>query len=301
MDLQYRILLQHILDSNKDNPIRNDRTGVGTLSVFGYQMRFDLKKGFPAQTTKKLAWKAVVGELLWFLEGSANERRLAELTYSKNHTELSDKKTIWTENANNQGKSLGYDHGHLGPVYGVQWRYFAGSNRDELVVFTDQIENIINQIKNDPTSRRIILTAWNPSELVDMALPPCHIMSQFYVKDGKLSCMMTQRSCDVFLGLPFNIASYALLTHILARECDLGVDELIINLGDAHIYSNHFEQVEEVISRTPYELPELKINDKFELQDIFPFTRLFNHLETNEMFTLENYTHHEAIKAKMAV
>jgi len=191
---QYLDALQHII-KNGENV--TDRTGVGTRTVFGHQMRFNLQEGFPAVTTKKLAWKSVVSELLWFLEGSSNERRLAEILYEKPREELEDKTTIWTANANAQGKALGYEDGELGPVYGVQWRNFGG---------VDQISNIIQQINREPDSRRIILSAWNPMLIDEMALPPCHTLAQFKVINGKLSCQLYQRSADMFLGVPFNIA-----------------------------------------------------------------------------------------------
>jgi len=306
MDRQYKELLQHILDSNHVDQIRSDRTGVGTLSVFGYQMRFDLSEGFPAQTTKKLAWKSTVSELLWFLEGSTDERRLAELTFCKDRVDLKNKTTIWSANADKQAKELGYRNDHqlkyLGPVYGEQWRKFVGYNqRTNKIDQVDQIKTIIDQIKNDPKSRRIILNSWNAVDIPTMSLPPCHVMSQFYVKDGKLSCLMTQRSCDVFLGLPFNVASYALLTHMLARHCALDVGELIISLGDAHIYSNHIDQVREVLDREEFELPTLMIDADFDLDVTLENYWGCFELDTNKMFTLKNYKHHGAIKADMAV
>jgi thymidylate synthase len=235
---QYHKLLKDIFINGEDV---SDRTGTGTRSVFGYQMRFNLQDGFPAVTTKKLAWKSVVGELLWFLEGSTNERRLAELTYGKDSTELVDKTTIWTANADAQGKALGYVNDKfrkdLGPVYGYQWRNFGGSSwqRDHVEGFDhngfDQIKWLINEIKTNPDSRRLILSAWSADQIHLMALPPCHTMAQFRVLNGKLSCQMYQRSADVFLGVPFNIASYALLTHIIARECDLDVGDFVHTIG----------------------------------------------------------------------
>lgn len=271
-----------------------DRTGTGTRSVFGHQMRFNLQDGFPAVTTKRLAWKSVVGELLWFLEGSTDERRLAELTYGKPRDELADKTTIWTANADAQGVALGYQnhdfYKELGPVYGCQWRDFNG---------IDQLGYVIDQILTNPDSRRIMLTAWNPADLDDMALPPCHVMSQFRVYNGKLSCQMYQRSADVFLGVPFNIASYALLTHILAKHCDLEVGELIHTIGDAHIYLDHFDQVDEQLSRSGYPLPMLVADDDFSLDNVFD-DGLFD-LDTASKFKLTNYLHHDTIKAKMSV
>lgn len=294
MDIQYKELLQHILDSNDLSDHREDRTGTGTYSVFGYQMRFDLNEGFPAQTTKKLAWRAVVAELIWFLEGGWNERRLAELTYGKLREELEGKKTIWTANydAFASKKQNNREYGSLGPIYGVQWRSF---NSNDCI---DQISNILYQLKETPNSRRIILNAWDASDIDKMALPPCHVMSQFYVKDGKLSCHMYQRSADVFLGLPFNIASYALLTHILANEVGLDVGELIISLGDAHIYCNHIDQVREVLQREPYSSPTLHIDKGFELNRVLDNKTSLHEVDN---FTLLYYNHHNEIKADMAV
>jgi thymidylate synthase len=293
----YHDLLEHILENGVDV---NDRTGVGTRSVFGHQMRFDLTAGFPAVTTKKLAWKAVVGELCWMLEGSTDERRLAELTYGKPRKDLVGKTTIWTANADNQGKSLGYvNYGfvkELGPVYGAQWRRFNYYN--DPIAGEDQITNILDQLKTNPDSRRIILSSWNAMVLHEMALPPCHYAAQFRVINDRLNCMMTMRSNDVFLGAPFNIASYALLTHILARECELDVGELVYSIGDAHIYHNHFDQVKEQLSRTEYSLPTLSIADDFDLNTGltvgFP-------LNTVDKFHLLNYNSHPTIKAEMAV
>ena len=274
---QYHDLLEDILNNGE---IKDDRTGVGTISVFGRQLRFDLTVGFPAVTTKKLAWKSVVSELLWFVEGSGDERRLAEILYGSKDTEHS---TIWTGNAQAAywTPKARYD-GDLGRVYGVQWRDWRG---------VDQLSNLIEGIKKDPNGRRHILTAWNVDELDQMALPPCHVLAQFYVSNGKLSCHMYQRSVDVFLGLPFNIASYALLTHMIAQVCDLKVGELIISTGDTHIYSNHIAQVKEQLSREEYPLPLLFLNpdlksvDKFTMDDILLF----------------DYKSHGTIKADMAV
>lgn len=294
---QYHKLLEDILEHGEDV---NDRTGVGTRSIFGYQMRFDLAAGFPAITTKKLAWKSVVGEILWFLEGSTDERRLAELTFGKHRVDLVGKSTIWTANADKQGKDLGYVNNEftkeLGPVYGSQWRKFNGiANGD---YGEDQILGIINQLKHHPDSRRIILSAWNPNQLHEMSLPPCHAFAQFRVYNGKLSCQMYQRSADVFLGVPFNIASYSLLTHMFAKECNLEVGDYVHTIGDAHIYSNHFDQVKEQLSRTEYPLPTLEINPEFDLTD-----RLKNgfKLEDASCFKLTNYQSHDTIKAYMAV
>jgi thymidylate synthase len=293
---QYHKLLEDILEHGEDV---NDRTGVGTRSIFGYQMRFNLSAGFPAVTTKKLAWKAVVGELLWFLEGSTDERRLAELTYGKHRADLGDKSTIWTANADAQGKALGYINNkyvkYLGPVYGSQWRDFNGFS---VYKGTDQIKTILHQLRTQLDSRRIILSAWNPNQLYQMALPPCHTFAQFRVINGRLSCQMYQRSGDAFLGIPFNIASYALLTHILARESNLEVGDFVHTIGDAHIYSNHFDQVKEQLSREEYPLPKLEIGADFNLSD-----RLKNdfNLDDVNQFKLTNYQSHDTIKATMAV
>jgi len=279
---QYLDALQYILDNGEDV---KDRTGVGTRTVFGYQMRFPLSHSeFPAVTTKKLAWKSVVSELLWFLEGSSNERRLAEILYEKPREELEDKTTIWTANANAQGKALGYEDGELGPVYGVQWRDFGG---------VDQIANIIQQINREPDSRRIILSAWNPILIDEMALPPCHTLVQFKVINGKLSCQLYQRSADMFLGVPFNIASYSLLTHMLAQICGLGLGEFIWTGGDCHIYNNHFEQVKQQLERTPVKGPIL---------DMPEFENLTELLQTKTSdYKLLNYNPMDSIKAPMAV
>jgi thymidylate synthase len=291
----YERLLRIIIESGEDV---DDRTGTGTRSIFGHQMRFDLREGFPAVTTKKLAWKSVVAELLWFLEGSTDERRLAELTYGKDRKELVNKQTIWTANANAQGKALGYADGELGPVYGFQWRGFneIGNEWPGSSYGTDQIKWLLNEIETNPNSRRLILSAWNPNQINFMALPPCHVMAQFRVYKGKLSCQMYQRSADVFLGVPFNIASYALLTHIIARECGLGVGDLVHTIGDAHIYQNHIDQVNEQLSRAAYPAPTLVIENEFELQLISAYDN-----DTASKFKLTNYLHHDTIKAKMAI
>jgi thymidylate synthase len=254
---QYHDALEYILNTGEDV---SDRTGVGTRSVFGYQMRFNLHEGFPAVTTKRLAWRAVVGELLWFLEGSTDERRLAEITFEKPREELADKTTIWTANADAQGVALGYVNSdrmkQLGPVYGHQWRHFDafGENIDNK---TDQIAWLIGEIKTNPDSRRLILSAWNPNQINKMALPPCHTLVQFRVMNGRLSCQLYQRSADMFLGVPFNIASYSLLTHMLAQICELEVGEFVWTGGDCHIYQNHMDQVREQITREPRQLPHL--------------------------------------------
>lgn len=297
---QYHNLLEDILSNGE---VKDDRTGVGTISVFGRQLRFDLSKGFPAVTTKKLAWKAVKSELLWFIEGSNDERRLAEILHGSRNSANS---TIWTGNAQaDYWMPKARYTGDLGRVYGVQWRKwnrhveqqdfgpaFHGGRRltvDKHEI--DQLANLIEGIKTDPNGRRHIMTAWNVAELDQMALPPCHVMCQFYVSNGKLSCHMYQRSVDVFLGLPFNIASYALLTHMIAQVCDLSVGELIISTGDTHIYSNHIEQVKEQLSREEYPLPALFLNP--EIKDIDKFTM--------DDIMLFDYKSHGTIKAEMAV
>jgi thymidylate synthase len=262
---QYLTLLQHILD---DGAQKTDRTGTGTKSCFGYQMRFDLAKGFPMVTTKKVHLKSIVHELLWFLKGDTNIKYLQE-----------NGVRIWDEWAD--------ANGDLGPVYGKQWRSWEGANG--LVI--DQITEVINQIKNTPDSRRMIVSAWNVGELSKMALMPCHNMFQFYVADGKLSCQLYQRSADVFLGVPFNIASYALLTMMVAQVCGLQYGDFVHSFGDVHLYNNHFEQAQLQLSRTPFALPTMKINP--EVKDIFSFQ--FSD------FTLENYESHPGIKAPVAV
>ena len=285
---QYLEALEYILANGEDV---SDRTGVGTRTVFGYQMRFDLSNGFPAVTTKKLAWRSVVGELLWFLEGSTDERRLAEITFEADRTELWEKKTIWTANADAQGKALGYEHHDLykglGPVYGYQWRNFDGHRG------MDQIEWLIDEIRTNPDSRRLILSAWNPNQINAMALPPCHTLAQFRVMNGKLSCQLYQRSADMFLGVPFNIASYSLLTHMLAQICGLAVGEFVWTGGDCHIYQNHFEQVEEQIARKERALPTLEMP---------AFSTLDELLETaTSDYKLLGYNPMPSIKAPMAV
>jgi thymidylate synthase len=287
----YLDVLKDILATGEHRP---DRTGVGTISKFGVQMRFDLQQGFPAVTTKKLAWKACVSELLWFIEGSGDENRLKEILHGERYT---DKKTIWSDNATAPywtNKRLQRHAGDLGRVYGVQWRKWrAPLVRINKVVLQncDQLLNLIDGLKKDPYGRRHIITAWNPGELELMALPPCHMMSQFYVSNGKLSCSMYQRSADMFLGVPFNIASYALFTHMIAQACGLEVGELIITLGDAHIYTNHVDQVKEQLARKPLPLPELKLNPA--VKDVTGFK--IDDIE------LVNYTSHDSIKAPMAV
>lgn len=288
----YLQLLQDILDNGEE---KDDRTGTGTISVFGRQLRFDLRQDFPAVTTKKLAWKACVGELLWFIEGSSDERRLAEIT----HGNAEGKVTIWTPNAlASYWKPKAKFEGDLGRVYGVQWRQWNThttkwtSSSESEPVYIDQLTNLIKGLQEDPNGRRHILSAWNVGELDQMALPPCHVMSQFYVnKNRELSCHMYQRSVDVFLGLPFNIASYALLTCLIAHCCNLTAGELIISTGDTHIYKNHIEQVKEQLTRTPLEAPKLWLNP--DIRDIEKFTM-------NDIALLD-YKSMDSIKAKMAV
>lgn len=270
--------LKFVLDNGT---VRDDRTGTGTIGVFGMQQRYDLTVGFPAVTTKKLAFKACLSELLWFIEGSNDERRLAEILHD---TRDLNKKTIWTDNANaDYWTPKAQFYGDLGRVYGVQWRDFGG---------VDQLLNLIDGLKQDPYGRRHIITAWNPAELNQMALPPCHCFAQFYVSaDRKLSCQMYQRSADYFLGVPFNIASYSILTHIIAQVCNLEVGEFVHVLGDAHIYQNHIEQVKEQLSREPLPLPTIWLNP--DVKDITKFTM--------DDVKLLNYQSHAAIKAPMAV
>ena len=296
---QYLDALNYILENGEDV---NDRTGTGTRTVFGYQMRFPLSySNFPAVTTKRLAWKSVVGELLWFLEGSTDERRLAEITFEKDRTQLSEKNTIWTANANKQAKELGYvtddddTYKKLGPVYGFQWRNFDGAyyNGAPHMRGTDQISWIINEIKTNPDSRRIILSAWNPNQLDKMTLPPCHTLAQFRVMNGKLSCQMYQRSADMFLGVPFNIASYSLLTHMLAQICNLELGEFIWTGGDCHIYQNHMEQVKQQLERSPRNGPILEMPEFSTLEEL---------MSTKPSdYNLVGYNPMDTIKAPMAV
>jgi thymidylate synthase len=284
----YLDLLQFILE-NGDK--KEDRTNTGTISSFGHQLAFDLEDGFPAVTTKSLAWKGVVSELLWFLEGSDDERRLAEIRFGKDRSELIDLSkysTIWTDNADNQGKQLGYENTeykkNLGPVYGVQWRNWGG---------IDQIANLLANLHKNPDGRRHILSAWNVGDIEKMALPPCHVMSQFYVNNGTISCHMYQRSADMFLGVPFNIASYALLLCIFGKILNLKPKRFVHSFGDAHIYMNSVDQVKEQLSRTPMKPPELSIPQIDSLKDI-------SNYEIDD-FKLLNYEHHPAITAKMAI
>jgi thymidylate synthase len=262
---QYLDLVKHIIETGTD---KSDRTGTGTRSVFGYQMRFDLQKGFPLVTTKKCHLKSIVYELLWFLQGDTNIAYLKENNVK-----------IWDEWAD--------ENGDLGPVYGKQWRSWAGADGVEV----DQVKDLIHQIKNNPDSRRMIISAWNVADLPKMKLMPCHCLFQFYVANGKLSCQLYQRSADVFLGVPFNIASYALLTMMIAQVCGLEPGEFVHSFGDVHLYSNHFEQANLQLTRTPFPLPTMKINP--DVKDIFSFKF--------EDFELLNYQSHPAIKAPVAV
>ena len=262
---QYLDLLQHILDHGVK---KQDRTGTGTISTFGYQMRFNLEEGFPLVTTKKVHLKSIIYELLWFLNGDTNVK------YLQDHGVR-----IWNEWAD--------ANGDLGPVYGYQWRHWRTPDGKEV----DQIANLIEGLKKNPDSRRHIVSAWNPADVDDMALPPCHTMFQFYVVDGRLSCQLYQRSGDTFLGIPFNIASYALLTMMVAQVCGLKPGDFVHTIGDAHIYLNHIEQVKLQLSRNPYPLPTMKINP--EVKDIFSFKY--------EDFTLENYQCHPTIKGEISV
>ena len=262
---QYLDLMRHV----REHGVRKeDRTGTGTLSVFGHQMRFDLSEGFPVVTTKKLHLKSIIHELLWFLQGDTNIRYLND-----------NGVTIWDEWAD--------ENGDLGPIYGYQWRSWPAADGRHI----DQIAQVVDQLRNNPDSRRIIVSAWNVGEIERMALPPCHTLFQFYVAEGRLSCQLYQRSADIFLGVPFNIASYALLTLMMAQVCDLAPGEFIHTLGDAHLYLNHLEQADEQLSRTPHPLPVMRINP--EVKDIFGFRF--------EDFELVGYQCHPHIKAPVAV
>ena len=306
----YLELLTDVLNNGEE---RDDRTGVGTISVFGRQLRFNLKDGFPAVTTKSLAWRSVVSELLWFLEGSTNEHRLAEIKNdNKPYDQLteSEKKTIWTLNSENQGKSLGLPNGELGPIYGYNWRHWKalkGSGHSKygktvtyLIEEFDQLNNVINEIRINPHSRRLLVNSWNVPELENMALPPCHYSFQFYVSGSEnqyLSLMWNQRSIDCACGLPFNIASYALLLNIVAKMTNKIPYELIGNLGDCHIYKNHIEGVREQIKRTPHKLPTLKMPDIDWNRGI---DDILKSVKTSD-FVLENYEHDPKIIYPMAV
>lgn len=312
---QYLDLIEDILIHGEK---RDDRTGVGTISVFGRQLRFDMQKGFPAVTTKNLLFRAVVSELLWFLEGSTNEHRLAEIKNdNKPYAELTEKerKTIWTLNAENQGKDLGYTNGDLGPIYGSQWRSwtgikivqdFIGMDKDGKALYNcyydvnviDQITNVINEIKNNPTSRRIMVNAWNVSDLEKQSLPPCHYGFQLYVSGDKLSLMWNQRSVDTMLGLPFDIASYGLLLNIIAKMTGKIPNELICSLGDCHIYNNHLDGAREQLKRSPHNLPTLKMPD-IDYQNL-TIDEVVKAVKTSD-FVLENYEHDDTIKMAMAV
>ncbi|MCM3766666.1 thymidylate synthase [Neobacillus niacini] len=262
---QYLDLCKHVLENGT---VKGDRTGTGTISTFGYQMRFDLEEGFPLVTTKKLHLKSIIYELLWFLNGDTNVRYLQE-----------NGVRIWNEWAD--------DNGELGPIYGHQWRSWTGADGNTV----DQISELVQQIKTNPNSRRLLVNAWNVAEIDKMALPPCHCMFQFYVADGKLSCQLYQRSADVFLGVPFNIASYALLTMMISQVCGLKPGEFIHTFGDVHIYQNHIEQVKLQLTREPRKLPTLTINP--DVKDIFSYQF--------EDFTLENYDPHPHIKGVVSV
>ena len=282
----YLELLEHILENGEK---KEDRTGTGTLSSFGHQLSFDLEEGFPAVTTKSLAWKGVVSELLWFLEGSDDERRLAEIRFNKNRDELTDLEkysTIWTDNADNQGKDLGYENTNLrkklGPIYGVQWRDWDG---------IDQVKELLYNLKNNPDGRRHILSAWNVSQLDKMALPPCHVMSQYYISGETISCHMYQRSADMFLGVPFNIASYALLLSIFGKILNLKPKKFVHSFGDAHIYEDHFDAVKEQLQRTSKKFPKLHLNKDVKNIDDF----------TMNDFEVIGYDPDPFIKASMSV
>ncbi len=262
---QYLDLLSHVMENGVD---KGDRTGTGTRSVFGHQMRFDLSNSFPLLTTKKLHLRSIIYELLWFLKGETNIAYLKE-----------NKVRIWDAWAD--------ENGELGPVYGAQWRSWKGADGQTI----DQIKQVLHQIKTNPTSRRMIVSAWNVGEIPKMALPPCHALFQFYVADGKLSCQLYQRSADIFIGVPFNIASYALLTMMMAQVCDLKLGDFVHTFGDAHIYHNHFEQVQTQLSRTPFAPPQMVLNP--EVNDLFAFDY--------SDFTLEGYEAHPHIKAPVAV
>lgn len=284
---QYQDLIKNILENGYET---DDRTGTGTIALFGTKLRWDLTKGFPAVTTKKLAWNACIAELLWFLSGSTNVNDLRQRT----HGSLIAGKTIWDENYEKQAKDLGYHSGELGPIYGKQWRDFGG---------VDQIVEVVERIKKLPNDRRQIVSAWNPAELKQMALPPCHMFYQFNVRNGYLDLQWYQRSVDVFLGLPFNIASYAALLHIVADMCKLVPGDLVFSGGNTHIYSNHIEQCKEILNRTPMGLCKLSINWPNEFSQCDTETQLYWLTEymTAQDFVLKDYQSHGVLKGKMAV
>ncbi|CAH1616052.1 Thymidylate synthase [Escherichia phage UGKSEcP1] len=284
---QYQFLIKDILENGYET---DDRTGTGTIALFGTKLRWDLTKGFPAVTTKKLAWKACIAELIWFLSGSTNVNDLRLIQ----HDSLIQGKTVWDENYENQAKDLGYHSGELGPIYGKQWRDFGG---------VDQIIEVVDRIKKLPNDRRQIVSAWNPAELKQMALPPCHMFYQFNVRNGYLDLQWYQRSVDVFLGLPFNIASYATLVHIVAKMCNLIPGDLIFSGGNTHIYMNHVEQCKEILRREPMDLCELQLKfpDEFDEWDTESQVFWLSQFAKPHNFVLNNYVSHPPIKGKMAV
>lgn len=284
---QYQDLIKDIFENGYET---DDRTGTGTIALFGTKLRWDLSKGFPAVTTKKLAWKACIAELIWFLSGSTNVNDLRLIQ----HDSLIQGKTVWDENYENQAKDLGYHSGELGPIYGKQWRDFGG---------VDQIIEVIDRIKKLPNDRRQIVSAWNPAELKYMALPPCHMFYQFNVRNGYLDLQWYQRSVDVFLGLPFNIASYAALVHIVAKMCNLIPGDLIFSGGNTHIYMNHVEQCKEILRREPMDLCELQLKfpDEFDEWDTESQVFWLSQFAKPHNFVLNNYVSHPPIKGKMAV
>ena len=284
---QYQFLIKDILENGYES---DDRTGTGTIALFGTKLRWDLTKGFPAVTTKKLAWKACIAELIWFLSGSTNVNDLRLIQ----HDSLIQGKTVWDENYENQAKDLGYHSGELGPIYGKQWRDFGG---------VDQIIEVVERIKKLPNDRRQIVSAWNPAELKYMALPPCHMFYQFNVRNGYLDLQWYQRSVDVFLGLPFNIASYAALVHIVAKMCNLIPGDLIFSGGNTHIYMNHVEQCQEILRREPMDLCELQLKfpDEFDEWDTESQVFWLSQFAKPHNFVLNNYVSHPPIKGKMAV
>lgn len=284
---QYQFLIKDILENGYET---DDRTGTGTIALFGTKLRWDLTKGFPAVTTKKLAWKACIAELIWFLSGSTNVNDLRLIQ----HDSLIQGKTVWDENYENQAKDLGYHSGELGPIYGKQWRDFGG---------VDQIIEVVDRIKKLPNDRRQIVSAWNPAELKQMALPPCHMFYQFNVRNGYLDLQWYQRSVDVFLGLPFNIASYATLVHIVAKMCNLTPGDLIFSGGNTHIYMNHVEQCKEILRREPMDLCELQLKfpDEFDEWDTESQVFWLSQFAKPHNFVLNNYVSHPPIKGKMAV